>query len=160
MIDISKLLRRNDNKEELQTEFNIKEIEHNYDTIMFEGPIIFSGIITNINKIVTVEGDIEFKFKINCYSCNDEFEYMQKMNIKETFMQSPNEDEYPILSEQIDLEQAIKDNLILRLPTRFLCKEDCKGICQDCGKNLNNGKCNCTDSKIDPRFEKLRQLLK
>lgn len=160
MIDISKLLRSNDSIEEIHKEFNIKEIEHNYDKIIFEKPIKFDGTITNINKIVNVEGNIEVNFKINCYSCNEEIEYYQTIDIKETFMQAPGEEEYPILAEQIDLEKAIKDNIMLKLPTRFVCKDDCKGICKTCGKNLNYGKCNCNDFEIDPRLEKLKQLLK
>ncbi|MGB9809870.1 MAG: YceD family protein, partial [Caldanaerobacter sp.] len=49
--------------------------------------------------------------------------------------------------------------VILSLPMKFLCKEDCKGLCPICGTNLNYGSCSCKREDIDPRLEVLSKLL-
>lgn len=59
---------------------------------------------------------------------------------------------------EIDLMPFIQEQLILLQPMKFLCREDCKGICAGCGVDLNEEKCRCKEEKIDPRWEKLQQL--
>ena len=44
---------------------------------------------------------------------------------------------------KLDLDELIRTDILLELPTKFLCKEDCKGLCPTCGKNLNEGACDC-----------------
>ena len=60
---------------------------------------------------------------------------------------------------KLDLDELIRTDILLELPTKFLCKEDCKGLCPTCGKNLNEGACNCQTHQIDPRLEVLKQLI-
>ena len=62
--------------------------------------------------------------------------------------------------EEIDITSSIKRNLLLNLPMKVVCKEDCKGLCSICGSNLNHGDCGCDKTHIDPRFESLRSLFK
>ncbi|RMG61535.1 MAG: DUF177 domain-containing protein, partial [Calditrichaeota bacterium] len=61
---------------------------------------------------------------------------------------------------EIDLSDQLKEYLILAVPMKMLCKEDCRGICPGCGADLNSEACRCGEPPIDPRWEKLRQLLK
>jgi uncharacterized protein len=58
----------------------------------------------------------------------------------------------------ISLEDVLKEQVILALPLKSLCKEDCQGLCAGCGKNLNNGKCECGEKPADPRWEALAGL--
>jgi uncharacterized protein len=55
-------------------------------------------------------------------------------------------DEHHIL----DLSEAIRQNALLTIPMKILCRKDCAGLCQECGKNLNKGPCGCDTEKIDP----------
>ena len=64
-----------------------------------------------------------------------------------------------IEGDELDLDELIYSDIILLTPTKFLCKEDCKGLCPTCGKNLNEGDCACAKQQTDPRLEALRQLL-
>ena len=59
---------------------------------------------------------------------------------------------------EIDLDEILVTNFVLDMETKFLCREDCKGLCPKCGKNLNLGPCGC-GKEIDPRFAVLEQLL-
>jgi uncharacterized protein len=58
----------------------------------------------------------------------------------------------------LDLSEAIRQNALLAVPMKPLCREDCSGLCQQCGKDLNKGQCDCNKSEIDPRWAKLADL--
>ena len=60
--------------------------------------------------------------------------------------------------DQIDLSPLIREQFLLSLPTRPLCREDCRGLCPKCGINLNDGKCSCSEETADPRLAPLRNL--
>ena len=59
----------------------------------------------------------------------------------------------------IDADEALTEQILLELPLKHLCKEDCKGLCPKCGTDLNKGSCCCDTSDPDPRFDVLRKLL-
>ena len=59
-----------------------------------------------------------------------------------------------------DVEQLIYNELLIGWPTKILCSEDCKGICNVCGQNLNEGTCNCEDTGLDPRMSVIRDVFK
>jgi uncharacterized protein len=70
-------------------------------------------------------------------------------------------DEYTLAdNDNIDLSVLLREDILLELPSKVLCKTNCKGICAVCGKNLNDGSCSCNKHMIDPRLEKLKELLK
>lgn len=60
--------------------------------------------------------------------------------------------------EAIDLDELVREQILLALPSRHLCREDCKGLCQKCGADLNAGDCSCGQSEIDPRWSALAGL--
>jgi len=69
------------------------------------------------------------------------------------------EEEYIIFKkDDIDFAYLLQENILTNLPSKVLCDEDCKGLCPKCGKNLNEGNCNCQTKKIDPRFAILAKL--
>lgn len=59
----------------------------------------------------------------------------------------------------LDLFKLAETDILLELPLKYLCSDDCKGLCQSCGKNLNEGDCDCSKNTVDPRLEALRELL-
>jgi uncharacterized protein len=61
--------------------------------------------------------------------------------------------------EQIDLGQLVLEQFYLALPMKPLCRESCRGLCSECGTNLNAGACTCVRTWVDPRLEGLRGLL-
>ena len=58
--------------------------------------------------------------------------------------------------DQIDLAPLVAEQLILALPSRALCREDCQGLCPSCGTNLNLHQCGCAQQARDPRLAVLR----
>ena len=64
----------------------------------------------------------------------------------------------PLEADKIDITKDVRDYALLAIPMKKLCKEDCKGLCVNCGKNLNEGDCNCSKDMIDPRWLPLQEL--
>lgn len=60
----------------------------------------------------------------------------------------------------LDVDQLICNEILIGWPTKILCSEDCKGICNVCGQNLNQGACNCEDTSLDPRMSVIRDVFK
>lgn len=62
--------------------------------------------------------------------------------------------------DELDLDELAREQLLLALPARHLCREDCKGLCPTCGEDLNTGACRCEAQEIDPRWAALAALKK
>ena len=62
--------------------------------------------------------------------------------------------------EQIDLKEVAREQILLNLPEQVTCRDDCKGLCEKCGTNLNTSKCSCGEDEIDPRWAALQGLKK
>ena len=60
---------------------------------------------------------------------------------------------------EIDLTEVVRQNILLAIPPSPICRSKCAGLCPTCGKNWNEGLCDCRRDEIDPRLEKLKQLL-
>ena len=60
----------------------------------------------------------------------------------------------------VDIAEDVRQTILLSIPLKVLCRDDCKGLCPRCGKNQNEGACGCRDTVADPRWEKLRALQK
>lgn len=60
--------------------------------------------------------------------------------------------------DSVDVDEVVREQLLLALPTRLLCREDCKGLCPDCGADLNEAACACEQKQIDPRWAGLAAL--
>jgi uncharacterized protein len=60
--------------------------------------------------------------------------------------------------DQVDLSELLREQFYLALPMKPLCRDDCKGLCAQCGTNLNTGTCDCHPAWDDPRLAPLKQL--
>lgn len=61
--------------------------------------------------------------------------------------------------ETLDVDQLVTEDILLDLPSKFLCSPNCKGLCPRCGKDLNEGDCGCEREDVDPRLAVLKELL-
>ena len=60
----------------------------------------------------------------------------------------------------LDVDKLLYNEMLIGWPMKILCSEDCKGICNTCGQNLNKGTCNCEDTSLDPRMSVIRDVFK
>lgn len=125
------------------------------DLINIISPIKIDLVLTYNNKQINLIGKMNLSIKTQCSRCLKPLEENITINLEEIF--SKDEDEiYNIINNTIDILPVIYDNLYLQLPSKFLCDENCKGICQYCGKDKNLNDCNCEEEQIDSRFEILK----
>ena len=107
--------------------------------------------------------DLVISFNFNCDCCMENLR--KKMHfifnhfIDDVSDSENDVDRIVIENYKLDLDFVIREDILLEFPSKILCKSDCKGICQRCGKNLNLGACNCEKSYVDPRMEVLKMLL-
>lgn len=92
---------------------------------------------------VIVSGDFSADIAVRCARCLEEFVYRLGFNFAEYYKKQPEEGVYAYGGESIDLSQMLEDNVVINLPTRFICSEECKGLCGCCGTNLNENECGC-----------------
>ncbi len=128
-----------------------------------EAAVKISGTISNKASIVELDADISYEFKAPCDRCGEITATPYKLHLQKSLAPSiEGEESESILlvpDMKLDLDELIYSEVIVSLPMKHLCSEDCKGICSKCGKNLNEGKCDCPEKEIDPRLSALAELL-
>ena len=119
------------------------------------------GRVYNEAGVLHLEGTLTAEMTCVCDRCGTEFESVKVTDLDTVLVEEESE-EHPELfvldGNEIDLDEILSTCFILDMETKFLCKEDCKGLCPKCGKNLNLGPCRCRKT-LDPRFAVLEQLL-
>ena len=127
-------------------------------------PVLATGTVRNTAGVLVMTGLITTCLHGTCDRCTAEFSKDVKMPIDVVLVtelaDEEHEDErvFPLVGDSADLEEIVRTVFVLNLDSRMLCKPDCKGLCFRCGKNLNDGPCDC-QKEPDPRFAALRQLL-
>jgi len=120
------------------------------------------GRIENIAGVLTLTATLTADFVCICARCLKEFDYHFDIDTTATIAEEQfDEDNFDIFlldGDYIDLDEVIITAYVLNMEQRFLCSEDCKGLCDKCGKNLNEGPCDCR-AETDPRLAVLGQLL-
>lgn len=128
----------------------------------FVSPVHAQGLFRNEAGVVSVEMRVQFHFCAPCDRCASEvdraYDFRFQHLLADHLNDEDNDDFLLVEDMRLDLEAFVREDIFLALPTKFLCREDCKGLCPQCGKNLNDGSCSCK-KPIDPRLEVLRQLL-
>ncbi len=113
-------------------------------------------------NIYLFKGRLTTNLQFKCDKCLIPVNISLDIPIEEKFSnESTNDDEtFLIVGNKIDLNDALQYNIILNIPIKVICKDDCLGLCHICGVNLNEGECSCDKTHFDPRFEVLRSLFK
>ena len=130
--------------------------------------------VTKLRDGVLVQGDVEARVSLECSRCLDRFEMAVDAGLEEQFQptidvetgapvrrgdDAETEGAFEIDANHLmDLGEPVRQALLVALPMKPLCREDCKGICPQCGANLNETDCGHTDEEEDNRWASLREL--
>lgn len=120
------------------------EAEVDLELIPFEGGI-------------QAEGTVRAPWVGICRRCAENVSGQLEIQVQERFGNDADEDFYPIVDDTIDLGPLVRDAIVLELPMAPLCREDCAGLCPQCGANRNEGDCACV-APVDPRWANLDAL--
>ena len=159
-LDISKLL----SGELAKIDFDFRDIPFPAgDEEIAVSSLRFSGEAKDISGFIRLIGTITGVHSAPCARCLAPVAREFSTPIDLSVVTSPTEsDEDFILAEgqKIDLGSFATETVLLTLPLRLLCREDCKGLCPTCGKDLNLGDCECNHKEIDPRLAGLADFFK
>ena len=136
--------------------------------VSFPSPMKVKGDITNTAGYMRMQLSASIEYISSCARCLTEVPGVFTFDLEKTV--APREvlsdldedklDDYAIIENGfLDIDEQIREQLEMEFPLRFLCREDCKGLCSKCGKNLNDGECDCDKNDIDPRCAPLQKLL-
>ncbi|MGN0586758.1 MAG: YceD family protein [Oscillospiraceae bacterium] len=112
----------------------------------FAGPVTVKGKIINRAGIVILDYTVMFTLNAVCDRCLAEFEREFSCDFEHILVRSVNtdNDEYIVTeSDQLDMDELVIMDMLLQIPSKMLCREDCKGLCPHCGTDLNYNECNC-----------------
>ena len=122
------------------------------------------GKISCTGGVLVLEASVAAEVLTQCARCLKEIKLPLIFDFSETLVlvgQEIDADADSVIffeGKEIDVGEIAINNLLLNISSKYLCSEDCRGICPKCGKNLNDGDCGCDFFEIDPRWEKLKNF--
>ena len=112
---------------------------------------VHEGILATASGVATAQAE--------CARCLDPVSIPVKIEIQELFHYHPHEeDDFAVVQDVIDLEQAVIDAVVPNLPLKPLCSEECGGLCPTCGQRLEFGETHEHEAPVDPRFSALKDF--
>ena len=160
MIEMGYLFNRKGSTLPVELVETIDDVKDYPDVVEFVEPVRIEGTLKNEDDVFVLDAVAKTTALMECSSCLAPVRKELSFEIKERFAHTGRDDEETetFTGDQIDLADFVKRGIIGELPMRVECREDCKGLCPICGKDLNDGDCGCDHTIRDPRFESLRAL--
>lgn len=134
-------------------------------------PVAVKGNVKLARALVQVNGHIDTRAQVECDRClqpvelpvdaDFALEYITGSDYESSEAAELTDEEMSVSvfdGEAIDVDEIVKEQILLAVPTRVLCREDCKGICPECGIDRNSGECACVTDDVDPRWAALKNL--
>jgi len=120
--------------------------------------------LTRTDQHILLNGVLATTISAECVRCLDSFRLPLQIQLEELFALNPGpvvaDPQYTVAPDgTIDLTYPLREQVLLAQPLNPVCRPNCRGLCMNCGKNLNEGPCDCTDESIDPRLAALKALL-
>lgn len=135
-------------------------------------PVAYELTVRKFDNLVTVQGPVECTMSITCSSCLENFTLdlkafldikltprIQTPRVSEMELRPDDMDVYYYEGDEIDLDPFVYEEVLLNIPVRPVCREDCKGLCPVCGRNKNVEDCQCDTAVHTLLGEKLKSFL-
>ena len=148
-LDITKGIQRKGIDVPFEIEDAWGEDHWNGDTIAYVRPVSFSGTYMLADETVIVRGVARAVIESPCARCLKATETSVEAEVEEAFVRDmgqereADDDQYMYSGHVLELDEAVRTALLLEMPSRVLCKEDCLGLCDQCGADLNINACSC-----------------
>ncbi|HMJ09290.1 MAG TPA: DUF177 domain-containing protein [Pyrinomonadaceae bacterium] len=147
------------------------ELDLDLDGVKLTGTVEANGEVVKSIAQTDVRGHIAADAEIDCVRCLQPVKRDLAIDFEVSFVDpehfsvdkekevTAGDLEKDVLFEPlIDLKDLVREQIVLDVPAQVFCRDDCKGLCQKCGANLNLIDCNCSESEIDPRWSALKNL--
>lgn len=137
--------------------------EELYSAQPFQSPVHYEGKIANKLGVLRLIGTVKTIYSTCCSRCLKPLDIMLTAEVDMVLSRDADaveeDDVFPITEESVEVEDIFIPALILQVEMTYLCKDDCKGLCSQCGCNRNETSCSCASKEIDPRLAVLAKLL-
>jgi len=150
---------------ELSEDISIEELGLT-DAVKADGEVKVNAFVDKFEDSFRIKVNVKADLIEQCDKCLKEYKSQFDENGEQIYQVGKGEyedDDIEVLpdnTKEIELSELINEVFLINRPIQKTCKENCKGLCPDCGKNLNHTTCNCKSERIDPRLEKLKSLIK
>ncbi len=163
-IDVSAILKETGGKMDVDGEAALSDTEFLGETYRFTAPLKIKGHISNNGKSLILNAVCEGEMITECARCMKDITVPINFLIDENLVRAgeeASEDDDVIVFEdtQIDLDDIAAACFLMNIEGRYLCRDDCKGLCPECGADLNEGDCGCRTDTIDPRWSALADII-
>ncbi|MFZ5646474.1 MAG: YceD family protein [Bacillota bacterium] len=146
---------------------DLDPIQTEVEAIYFNGSLELDITLFNNDGPLIMTGNLRGNIRIACGRCLEYFDMPVEAEISEVYYNEsmpdirPEEGEewIPFRGDRIDITPEVIKSLLASIPMRPVCREDCRGLCQNCGVNLNMSACDCAKDDIDIRLEALKKLI-
>ncbi len=161
---LSKIIETPDGVLPFETSLDLRDLQFGVGYPVSE-PVLAKGAVRNTAGVLVLEAELKTTLHGVCDRCCSEFTRALQIPVRAilaTELENEDEaDEWTFLLENdwADLDEILTTAFVLNMDSKLLCKPSCKGLCFRCGKNLNDGDCDCRP-ETDPRLAVLGQLLK
>ena len=124
--------------------------------------VVGTLLVDNIESRFLVTGNLEAKGKAECGRCLSDFELAWDVPVEIMVLRDVNSeegvDDSQVLHQRtgvVDLTETLRESVVLALPLKPICADECRGICAQCGADLNETTCGCVSDDVDPRWDGL-----
>lgn len=165
-IDLSKLIDRAVYKIDFVHSLDLDKVSTKTREIIMSSPVETKGSIYMTDEGLYLDATVSYEYYENCARCLKEFvnkiETALSGRLVENSKLSRKIDDEELVfyydNDEVELVEQVLTSILLSLPMKSLCDDNCKGLCLVCGKDLNKEECNCNIQEIDPRLAKLKDL--
>lgn len=150
--------------EKIEADFSVELQPIELDGIYpFDSDASVHAVAKNMLGYVSLVLDVAFVYSRPCDRCGKalsrELSFSFDHRLVAGLSDSEDDDYIEVPDFELELDDLVVSDILLELPGKYLCTEDCQGLCPKCGANLNEGECGCNNSNIDPRLEILKQFI-
>ena len=166
LIDLHALLSAEGKVKQLETDLELQVFTTRKGSfpIIDKKPLAF--VFTNLGGgKVQIDCDIDVTLLMTCDRCLEDvktqinFQTSREVNLSDTDVEKDPLDEVDFVEgTEFDVEKFAYGEILVNLPMKVLCSENCKGICNRCGTNLNHQSCGCDTTELDPRMAKALEV--
>ncbi|MBR3811168.1 MAG: DUF177 domain-containing protein [Agathobacter sp.] len=166
IIDISKVVKsiNKEVSEEVSIELTSFESRLGEFPILQKSPVVLT-ITNQENATLFIRGEVDLTIGIPCGRCLEEvptqlcFNIDKKLDITDgALIDDEMEENDYMIGFELDVDRLVYAEILVNWPMKVLCKENCEGICNVCGANLNKGDCGCQRTELDPRMAAIQDI--
>jgi uncharacterized protein len=158
-IMVTDLLRRPGAKRAVHVEAPMADLGAGPVVVPFDQPVRVDVVLERIPEGIVVRGEVDVAWTAECSRCLEPLRGELALGVDELFEPHPIDGEtYRLDGDSVDLDQVVRDAVVLELPVAPHCRDDCRGLCPTCGADRNSVECACVEDSGDPRWAALRSL--